>query len=248
MDEYLKTNRQHWDELVPIHLRSAYYDVESFRAGKSSLHSLEREELGDVRGKTLLHLQCHFGLDTLSWAREGGIVTSADFSEPAIEAARELTMECGIDARFVFSDVYNLPRKLEARFDIVFTSYGVTFWLPDLKPWAQVVSHYLKPGGTFYMVEFHPFSGVFDSELDVTDLRVRHPRYPYFPTAEPLKFEDDGSYADRSAKLENRVTYSWPHRISEVVMSTDRCPPAYRFPARVPVHDRAGLPVHGERP
>ena len=216
MSEYLDVNKRHWDELVPIHLRSNYYDVEAFRAGKTSLHALEREELGGVPGKTLLHLQCHFGLDTLSWAREGAIVTGADFSEPAIEAGRALAAECGIEARFVVSDLYLLPQRLEGQFDIVFTSYGALCWLPDIKRWAEVVAHFLRPGGTFYIVEFHAMSGVFIMEPDVTDLIVRE---PYFPIDEPLVFEDDGSYAHRDAKLANRLTYSWPHPVSEVVSS-----------------------------
>jgi 2-polyprenyl-3-methyl-5-hydroxy-6-metoxy-1,4-benzoquinol methylase len=204
MKEYLDVNRQHWDELVPVHVRSTYYDIDAFRVGKSSLNSLEREELGDVRGKTLLHLQCHFGLDTLSWAREGAIVTGADFSEPAIEAARALSAECGIEARFVVSDVNSLPQRLEGQFDIVFTSYGALCWLPDIKHWAEVVAHFLRPGGTFYIVEFHAMASVFIMEPDVSDLVVRE---PYFSTDEPLVFEDDGSYADQNAKLKNRRTY-----------------------------------------
>src|SRR3972149_5101089 len=112
MNEYLEANRRHWDEVVPIHVASELYDVAGFKAGRIRLGQVELEELGDVRGKSLLHLQCHFGLDTLSWAREGAIVTGVDFSERAIEAARALAAELGIDARFVLSDVYSLPEKL----------------------------------------------------------------------------------------------------------------------------------------
>jgi SAM-dependent methyltransferase len=213
LDEYFEANRRHWDELVPIHTRSAYYDVDAFRAGKSSLYSLEYKELGDVRDKSLLHLQCHFGLDTLSWAREGATVTGVDFSEPAIEAARAIAADTEIEARFVVSDLYSLPEKLKGKFDIVYTSYGALCWLPDIKRWAEVVGHFLRPGGTFYVVEFHAMSGVFIMEPDVTDLVVRE---PYFPIDEPLAFEDDGTYADRNARLQNRLTYSWPHPISEV--------------------------------
>jgi len=216
MPEYGEANRRHWDELVPIHVRSQFYDVASFKAGKTSLKRLELEELGDVRGQSLLHLQCHFGLDTLSWAREGAIVTGVDFSEPAIETARVLAAECGIDAQFVQSDVYLLPEKLVGTFDIVFASYGALCWLPELKRWAKIVAHFLRPGGTFYIVEFHAMSGVFITDSDVTDLVVRE---PYFPIDEPLAFEDDGSYADRDAKIENRLTYSWPHPVSEIVTS-----------------------------
>jgi SAM-dependent methyltransferase len=214
MDEHLETNRRHWDELVPLHTQSDYYDVASFKAGKSSLHDLERQELGDVRGKTLLHLQCHFGMDSLSWAREGAVVTGIDFSGPAIEAARALAAETGVEARFVVSDVYSLPENLDERFDVVYASYGVLFWLPDMARWAAVVAHFLKPGGTLYIVEFHPIQHVFDTGEEAGDLNVND---TYFPPAGPLMFDDDGSYARPDAKLTNRVTYSWPHPLSEVV-------------------------------
>ncbi len=213
MDEYLETNRRHWDEVVPIHVASEMYDVAAFKAGKSKLKP-EREELGDVRGKTLLHLQCHFGLDTLSWAREGAIVTGADFSAPALAAARALATELGIEARFVLSDLYSLPERLDGQFDIVFTSYGVLCWLPDVPRWARVAAHFVKPGGTFYIAEFHPIAGIFDDAPDGDDLRVR---YPYFPTDEPLRFDDLGTYTDRSAEIKNSTTYEWPHPTSEVL-------------------------------
>jgi len=214
MNEYLEANQRHWDEVVPIHVASEMYDVASFKAGKSKLKPIEREELGDVRGKTLLHLQCHFGLDTLSWAREGAVVTGIDFSERAVEAARGIAAECGVDARFLVSNIYELPDNLDGEFDIVFTSYGALNWLPDLGRWAQIASHFTRPGGTFYVVEFHPVINIFDDRPEVDDLRVR---YPYFPREAPLVFDDDGTYADLSAKLQHRRTCEWPHPTSEVV-------------------------------
>ena len=212
MDDYTETNRKHWDELVGLHLGTAMYDVPGFKAGRDTLHSIEVEELGDVHRKSLLHLQCHFGNDTLSWARRGATVTGVDFSEPAIEAARTHASELGIDARFVHSDLYALPEHLNRQFDIVFTSYGTIFWLPDLTRWAQVIAHFLKPGGVFYIVDFHPMLGVFEPVGE--DLAVTH---PYFPTGEPLRFDDDGSYADRATSVQNRTTYTWTHPISETV-------------------------------
>ena len=214
MNEYTEANRRHWDEITPVHAASDFYDAASFKAGTSKLKPIELEELGDVRGKTLLHMQCHFGLDTLSWAREGATVTGIDFSEKGIETARSLAAETGIDARFVVSDVYELPEKLDGQFDIVFTSYGALCWLPDIARWAQVAAHFVRPVGTFYIVEFHPFGGVFDDEPDVTDLRVR---YPYFPLDEPMRCEDLGTYTDRTAHFENSTTYEWPHPVSEVL-------------------------------
>ena len=213
-NEHTETNRRHWDEIVPIHLSSEFYDVAGFKAGRTSLKSVELEELGDVHGKSLLHLQCHFGMDTLSWAREGAIVTGMDFSERAIEAARALAAETGIGAQFLVSDIYALPENLQGQFDIVFTSYGVKAWLPDIKRWAQVGAHFVRPGGTFYIVEFHPFAGVFDDAADVTDLRVH---YPYFSSGEPLRFEQGDTYAGASAAVEHQTTYEWPHTLGDIV-------------------------------
>src|SRR5438034_1273127 len=118
MDDYTTENRRRWDELVPHHLTSAYYNVEAFLTGQTTLHSIERDELGDVRGRKLLHLQCHFGLDTLSWAREGAIVTGVDFSQAAISAARKLAAELAIEANFIEADVSSLPSGLNGSFDI----------------------------------------------------------------------------------------------------------------------------------
>ncbi len=210
----LEANRRHWDEILPLHMKAMSYDVPGFKAGKSLLKPVEREELTDVRGKTLLHLQCHFGLETLSWAREGAIVTGIDFSEPAIETARSLARELDIDARFLVSDVYALPDNLEGLFDIVFTSYGALPWLPDMTRWAQIAAHFVRPGGTFYVAEFHPFSMIFDNDPNVADFQVRS---PYFAQTEPLRYEGCGDYTDRDAKLKNDVTYEWRHPPSEVI-------------------------------
>ena len=213
--EYMEANRSHWDEVVGIHMRSEFYDVAAFKAGRSKLKPVERAELGDVRGKTLLHLQCHFGMDTLSWARdEGAIVTGVDFSEPAVEQARALAAELGIAARFIHSNVYDLPNVLDERFDIVFTSYGVLGWLPDIERWARVAAQFVRPGGTFYIVEFHPISNVFDETAGVDDLYVK---YPYFELAEPFKDDSGNDYADPSAPLEHTTTYWFPHSLGDVV-------------------------------
>jgi len=215
MNEYLEANRRHWDELVPLHMQTRFYNVDAFKSGESGLHDLEIAEVGDVAGKSLLHLQCHFGLDTLSWTRRGARVTGVDFSPAAIEAAKGLAAECGIDARFVESDIYLLPEKLDDQFDVVYTSYGVVFWHPDVRRWAEVVARYVKPGGFFYIAEFHPFCAVFHNEDANGELEIR---YPYFE-GDVIRFEEDGTYADREAKLCNKVTYSWPFTIGGVVNS-----------------------------
>ena len=219
VNEYVETNRRHWDELVPLHVKSGFYDVDGFKAGRSTLTRLEREEVGKVGGKTLLHLQCHFGLDTLSWAREGAIVTGVDFSPEAVRVARELAGELGIEARFVESDVARLPDALSGEFDIVFTSLGVVSWLPDLQAWAAVIAHFLKPGGAFYILEFHPVQHALEITEDNPDVDELRFRWPYFATGEPLRFDDEGSYADRSAQLTNHTNYIFPHSLGEVVTS-----------------------------
>ncbi|HEX7587471.1 MAG TPA: class I SAM-dependent methyltransferase, partial [Anaerolineae bacterium] len=185
-----------------------------FLAGESRLNSSELE-LGDVAGKSLLHLQCHFGMTTLSWARRGAQVTGADFSDKAIALAQRLAQETGLPAKFVCSDLYDLPQALSGEFDIVFTSHGVLSWLPDMERWAQVVAHFLKRGGIFYIVEAHPFAFVFNDDDDVTDLTLR---YPYFHTLEPGRYEFQGSYADRDADYHG-VEYYWTHSMSDIVNS-----------------------------
>jgi SAM-dependent methyltransferase len=212
MSEFEQADQSNWNRLAPIHARSTFYDVEGFKAGRLSLLPIEREELGDVTGKSLLHLQCHFGMDTLSWARLGAQVTGADYAEEAIELARELSQEVGLDARFICASIYDLPERLSGAFDIVFTSYGVLCWLPDLMRWGQVIAHFLKPGGTFYIVEGHPFAGIFYNEKDAAGLQVA---YPYFPQTTPEAYTCVGSYAT-DADL-HYTAYEWPHSLSEVV-------------------------------
>ena len=215
VDEYIDANRRHWNELVPLHVKSSFYDVDAFKAGRSTLTRLEREEVGEVAGKTLLHLQCHFGLDTLSWAREGAIVTGVDFSTEAVRVARELAGGLAIEARFVESDIYRLPDALDGAFDIVFATYGVTCWLPDFPRWAQIAAAYVRPGGFLYLLDGHPAGGTLDDAPGVS-LSLR---YPYFASGKPLVFDGEGSYADRSATLDNDRTYEFAHGLGEIVTS-----------------------------
>jgi SAM-dependent methyltransferase len=213
MQEYIDTNRAWWNERVPVHAGSSFYDLQSFRDGGLTLMPLERRELGDVEGRSLLHLQCHFGLDTLSWARLGARATGVDFSEEGIALARSLSAELGIEATFIHSDVYELPDLLSREFDIVFTSYGVLAWLPDLRRWADVIARFLAAGGIFYIAEIHPFAMVFYDEEDAERLRVY---YPYFHDTEPLRFECEGSYASATACIHN-VTYEWTHSLGDIL-------------------------------
>ena len=215
--KYFETNLKRWNELVDINVKSKCYDLEGFKSGKTSLLSVELEEVGDVNGKSLLHLQCHFGKDTLSWARLGAHVTGVDFSTRAIELAQQLSTEISIEATFIQSDIYELDQvSLEQNsFDIVFTSNGAIYWLPNLKKWAQLISSYLKPNGFFYILDSHPTGNIFDDECE-DDLIVR---YPYFHQTQPLEFDEEGSYADEGAKLANTKEYGWVHDMGSIVNS-----------------------------
>ena len=215
MNEHMEANRRNWNERTPIHARSDFYDVEGFKSGRSTLTSIELSELGEVAGKSLLHLQCHFGLDTMSWARLGAEVTGVDFSHEAIDLAQSLSDELGIEAQFVLSNVYDLPNVLDGEYDIVYTSIGVLCWLPDLQGWARVIAHFLKPGGVFYIVDGHPFGNVFYNEDDATDLRVH---YPYTTdAAEPMSYGPGPSYAGKEPV--SHPSHEWHHGIGDILNS-----------------------------
>jgi SAM-dependent methyltransferase len=208
--DYRETNRGLWNGWARLHVKSAFYDVPAFKAGKSSLMPIEQSELGEVAGKSLLHLQCHFGMDTLSWAQRGATVTGVDLSDEAIRLACSLSEEMGVPARFIRSDIFDLHSVLDERFDIVFASYGVLCWLDDLDRWARTIAHFLNPGGRFYIVEFHPIWNMIDEE---DGMRLR---YDYFCTPEPERFEEQGSYADRAADFRH-AGYAWAHGMGEIV-------------------------------
>jgi SAM-dependent methyltransferase len=219
--QHLRANREIWDEWARHHASSEFYDLEGFRRGTDHLRPHEVADVGDVRGKSLLHLQCHLGTDTLSWARRGASVVGVDFSPRSIETARHLAAATGLTGEFVTSDIYRLPDVLSGEFDIVYTSRGVIGWLPDLERWAQVVFHFLRPGGFFYLTEIHPVARMFRNDSRVRDLQFR---YNYFPTDQPLRFpvERSGSYANRNDQVEERgddMIYAWTHTMGEVVTS-----------------------------
>ena len=220
MSEYFKTNQQLWDELTEINSKSRMYDLESFLRGGISLKRLEQEELHDIKDKSLLHLQCHFGMDTLSWARLGATVTGVDFSPRAISLAKEISQTTGTDARFICSNIYDLHNTLHDQFDVVFTSYGVLCWLPDLEKWGEIISSYLKPGGIFYIIEFHPFFYVFENESNTIGLKLRD-KYSYFHCDRPVKWEPNRAYADRSQITKN-PSYEWHHSLSDIINSLTR--------------------------
>jgi SAM-dependent methyltransferase len=218
LDDFLKANLASWDEAVGVHVSSELYDVEGFKAGKTSLSEIELGELGPFihEGARLLHLQCHFGLDTLSWARRGAVVTGVDFSGEGVRTARALAGQVGLSSRatFVQSDIEHLPDALSGQFDVVFTSWGALIWLGDLERWAEVIDHFLAPGGIFYIAEFHPYAFLPEEDSKPESLRIG---FPYFQYGRPQRFDEDGDYADKEAKLEHTVTFEWLHGFGEIL-------------------------------
>jgi len=207
-ENYLQENKELWNKRVPVHIDSSFYNIKEFVEGKNVLNSIELELLGDVKGKSILHLQCHFGQDSLSMARMGAEVTGVDFSEMAIDKANELNTQLGTHAEFICCDVYSLKEHLNKKFDIVFTSYGTIGWLPDMDKWAEIVSYFLKPGGKFVFAEFHPVVWMFDDNISSVT-------YSYF-NDEPIITESEGTYTDRTAEIKAKE-YGWNHSIDEVL-------------------------------
>jgi SAM-dependent methyltransferase len=215
MKKYFKANQERWDELADHHFTGDFYNVKKFKLGGISITDLERKEVGDVKGKKLLHLQCHFGKDTLSWARLGAVVTGVDFSLKAIKLAKQLNQEINENATFIHSNIFDLKKSdlTPSSFDIVYTSHGTIYWLNDLTKWAEIIAYYLKPGGFFYIADGHPTGSLCDEE-DPKDLKIR---YPYFYQEKPLKFEEEGSYADVQAPLKHKTEYGWVHDMGDIV-------------------------------
>ena len=220
-EDWRAVNRANWDERVPVHLAAPSYDLAALRAGRGRLHPIEEAELRPVAGLRVLHLQCHFGRDTLTLAQRGAEVVGLDFSAPAIAAARALAAELGLAdrARFVEADLYDAPAAIHepAAFDLVYVTWGAINWLPDIRRWAEIVAFFLKPGGTLYLAEGHPTALVFD---DAAPAQAGMPGWfaPYFDRA-PCVFDDPSDYADPTARLAHARTYSWMHPLGEVVTS-----------------------------
>lgn len=217
MEDPIEVNRQLWEEWTQAHLDSGFYDVPGFLAGRDPLDGVVSDALGPVEGKRLLHLQCHFGMDTLALARRGAVVTGVDFSPKAIAAARELAERTGLPATFVLSPLEELPERLAGEFDVAFTSGGVLCWLGDLEAWARVIARFLAPGGVFVMVEGHPFVWIFDNERD-DDRLVPDARWSYF-TRDPVAWKNEGSYTGETPPAKYDHHYEWMHSLSEILMS-----------------------------
>jgi SAM-dependent methyltransferase len=208
-ENYLDVNRESWNKRTDVHFSSDWYGQEAFLAGETSLKEPELAILGDLSGKTVLHLQCHFGMDTISLERLGAEVTGIDLSNRAIEEAAKLAERVDSKARFVCSDVYSLPDNLEGQFDLVFTSYGTIGWLPDINRWARVVNHFLKPGGRFIIAEFHPVVWMFDNDFSKIE-------YRYFNDSAII--DDESSYT-APEESDKETFVSWNHGLGEVTQA-----------------------------
>ena len=213
MDERLATNRENWNDRTAVHLDSAFYDVEGWLRDRRQPRAREVEALGDVTGLRLLHLQCHFGLDTLAWARAGAHVTGLDFSPTAIDAARDIARRAGLSdrAEFVCSDVYDATSALEhTTFDIVYVSLGALCWLPSVDLWAAQVGALVAPGGRFYIHDVHPLGWALADDT----LALGH---SYFEESEPYVEDSAETYTDASRPLTATRSYEWNHGIGEIV-------------------------------
>jgi SAM-dependent methyltransferase len=210
MNNYLDLNKESWNRRTDVHINSEFYNIEAFLEGKTSLNDIELQLLGEINGKNILHLQCHFGQDSISLARLGANVTAIDLSDIAIERANSFAEKTQTNVEFICTNIYDLPTRLNKQFDIVFTSYGVIGWLPDLDKWAKVISHFLKPNGKLVFVEFHPFLWAYDDDFEKI-------AYNYF-NAGPIVEYESGTYADRNAPINGQYVV-WNHPTSEVLNS-----------------------------
>lgn len=204
--EYFNENRAHWEEIVQdLSITDSIDAIDEFLAGESALLPIQHEEIGSVDGKTVLDLQSYVGIRTLSWAREGAIVTGVDLSAESIALSRELTVEAGLEdrANFIRANVLDLPEKHDKRYDVVVTNFGVLCWMPDIDQWAEVVAEMLKPGGTFYLAEHHPIATALSDDLgdDEAPITMEH---PYFSGEDPIT-------------TENGPPYKWTHGLGEIL-------------------------------
>jgi 2-polyprenyl-3-methyl-5-hydroxy-6-metoxy-1,4-benzoquinol methylase len=209
-NNYININKNSWNNKTEIHIKSAFYNLDDFLKGKNSLNDIELKLLGNIEHKKILHLQCHFGQDSISLSRLGADVTGIDLSDKAIENAIQIAATTNTNTKFICCNIYDLPNFLDEQFDIVFTSYGTIGWLPDLDKWANIITKYLKPQGQFVFVEFHPVVWMFDDNFEKI-------HYNYFNTGAIVETEN-GTYADKNAHI-TQTYVMWNHSISEVLNS-----------------------------
>lgn len=212
-NKFEDANQRMWDELAPVHYRS--YGLDRLRKGQTLIDDIQITEMGDVKGKSLLHLQCHIGSDTLSWALHGAEVTGIDFSEQSIKFAKRLSEELQLEAEFIHSNIYDIEKHLNRQFDIVYTSQGVLCWLKDIKEWARLIVKYLKPGGLFYIMESHPIRNIFlDTKTGPLEIA-----YSYFHSDKAIEWNDDKPDYSDSTFVYRKPSYEWAWTLSDIINS-----------------------------
>ncbi len=208
--DYLDLNKNLWDNRTKEHISSNFYDVEGFLAGDNKLNSIELELLGDVKGKTIIHLQCHFGVDTLCLARMGANVIGLDLSSESILQAKKLAEKANLPATFVQGNVLDAPKLITEKADIIFASYGVIGWHPSAQAWAHVAAKLLHPGGKIVFAEFHPAVWMYDDDFEKIT-------YSYF-NGEPIVEDLEGTYTNFNSSIKNQCI-TWNHGLAEVMQA-----------------------------
>jgi SAM-dependent methyltransferase len=217
VDDHQQANLDNWEDRVPIHARD--YGLDRYLEDPGHLSGVvayDAPSLGDLAGKRVVHLQCHIGTDTLSLARLGGEVTGVDFSPAALAVARDLAERAGHPIRYVEASVDQVPERVSDTFDVVYTGVGALNWLPSISRWARIVAGLLAPGGRLYLRDGHPMMNALDDTRDDDLLVVR---FPYFETAEPLRWEEPTTYTGSDDLLAHPVTYEWNHGLGETVQA-----------------------------
>jgi len=208
LEKIFETNQKLWDTKTPIHVKSDFYNMDGFMNGETSLRKIELDLLPDLFNMDVLHAQCHFGQDTLSMERMGANCTGVDFSSVAIHKANEIRDELNLNAEFVCCNVLEMDQHITKQYDIVYCSYGIITWFPDLNVWANQIAKRLKPGGRFYFVEFHPLFYMFDWNTDELS-------FDYFNSGKAEIEIEKGTYAENDAEIEMKEYY-WMHSLSEI--------------------------------
>lgn len=205
-------NRDNWDERVAGHIDG--YRVDRYirdPAHKSDIVMFDEKRLGDLTGLDVLHLQCHIATDTITLARLGANVTGIDFAPSAIAAAEDMFAKTNTPGRFVLSELYDAPKVLHQQFDMVYTGVGAINWLPDIDGWANVVDHFVKPGGRLFMTEGHPVAWALDQDRQDKLLVLG---FPYFE-GRMQTWDEEKSYLG-DATLTHTTSHEWNHGLGEI--------------------------------
>ncbi|WP_329343878.1 class I SAM-dependent methyltransferase [Streptomyces sp. NBC_01352] len=214
----MRVNQANWDARTPVHLASRFYGLDQDLDPERWFGAFEWDDLGELTGRDVLHLQCHLGTETLAFARRGARAVGLDFSEASVTAANDIAAKAGLDVGYVCANVYDAVDALEGRqFDVVYTGKGALCYLPDLDRWAGVVAQLLRPGGRLYIVEFHPLLnslGPKPAPGEGPELLLRH---DYLGGDGPVHRNATHTYTDGPAVEGATDSFEWMHGIGEVI-------------------------------